>query len=482
MNHPGKGKALFGAAALFFLLCVLLPFGALILAGREARGLYDDTYYGELPRMAERLQAVQGRKIVVIGNSGAAFGVDTAQMEAALRADGWDGTVCGFGLYGSLGTRLMLDLAEESIGAGDVVLFMPELNEQALSLYFSAKDAWYALNGHESLLFRLSPDLRGKLLGGYPAFVAESLRLKAADEKPAPSGVYARASFDERCDMKNAARDANTMEGLADGNHPILLEPALYDPAFVSYVNDYAERIRRRGADIYYCFCPMNAAAAQGDADAFYDAVERMFSFPMLGGVQDSLLEAGWFFDSNFHLNSAGMTIFTWRLTEQVKAWLGDTRRTELALPDMPGAAARAAVEGDDTDEPCFLYAEDDGGWRVVGVTEEGQARRELTVPCAHDGQPVVSVSADAFSGCRRTASITFQQNIRRLPDGLFTDCMSLRAVVLRHTAPEQLSVGYHLLDDAPDVRVQVPRTALSAFRNNYFWSAYAEVLTGYEE
>ena len=59
---------------------------------------------------------------------------------------------------------------------------------------------------------------------------------------------------------------------------------------------------------------------------------------------------------------------------------------------------------------------------------------------------------------------------------------MSLRTVTLRHTAPEQISVGYHLLDGASGVTVRVPKEALSAFRNNYFWGAYAEVLTGYEE
>lgn len=482
MNRLGK-KGVFTAAALFFLLCVLLPFGALILAGQRVGRLYDETYYGELAMMAERLQTAQGRKIVVIGNSAVAFGVDTAQMEDALRADGYDYTVCGFGLYGSLGTRLMLDLAEESIGAGDIVLFMPELNKQALSLYFSAKEAWYALHGHEALFLRLSPELQGKLLGGYAAFVAESVQLKRSDELPSASGVYARASFDERCDLKNNLREINTLDGLVDENNPILLDAMQYDAAFVDFANDWASRILQKGAGMYYCFSPMNEAAVQGDATSLYDAVENLFTFPVLGDVQDSLMEAGWFFDSNFHLNSAGMTVFTYRLTDQVKTWLGDTKRTEIILPDMPDAERTLnLIEGDNGHEACFLYQEEDGGWRITGVTDEGQTHKELTVPCVHDGRPVISIASGAFSGCRRTATITLQQNIRSLPDGLFAGCMSLRTVTLRHTAPEQISVGYHLLDGASGVIVRVPKEALSAFRNNYFWGAYAEVLTGYEE
>lgn len=476
-------KEPFSACVLFFLLCVLLPFGVLILAGRYTQGLYNDTYYGELAPMVERLKNTRGQKIIVIGNSGTAFGVDTAQLEDALRADGYDYTVCPFGLYGSLGTRLMLDLAEDSIKKGDIVLFMPELNGQALSLYFSAKDAWYALNGQEALLLRLPSELQGKMLGGYAAFVSESLKRRAENELPTASGVYARASFDARGDMKNADREANTLDGLVDSNNPIFLEPSLYDAPFVDYVNAYAERIERRGASIYYCFCPMNVNAVSGDAAALYDAVEEMFCFPVLGSVQDSLLDAAWFFDSNFHLNSSGMTVFTYRLTEQVKTWLGDTKRTELVLPDMPGTAQHVAlIEGNNTDEACFLYAEDGDAWRITGVTADGQARRELTVPCVHGGRPVTSISAEAFSGCRALASVTIQQNIRSLPDNLFSGCISLRNVILRHTAPEQISAGYRLLDGVPNARVQVPQASLSAFRNNYFWGAYAEVLTGYEE
>lgn len=230
---------------------------------------------------------------------------------------------------------------------------------------------------------------------------------------------------------------------------------------------------------MFYCFCPMNVEALQGDADAFYVAAEAAFDFPILGSMENSLLEAGWFFDSNFHLNSAGMTVFTYHLTEQLKTWLGDTKQTELILPEMPGAALMQPMyEGDSSDEDCFLYEQDGAGWRIIGTTDEGQGRRTVTVPCIHDDQPVTGIAAGTFTDCRRVGTIILQQNIRSLPDGLFAGCAMLKRVILRHTAPEQVSVGYHLLDGAGSVRIEVPQGTLSAFRNNYFWGAYAEVLT----
>ena len=89
MSQAPKNRVI-AAAILVFVLCMLLPFCVLILTGQHVGMLYDDTYYGVLAPMAVRLQAAAGPKIVVVGNSGTAFGVDTAQMEDTLRADGYD--------------------------------------------------------------------------------------------------------------------------------------------------------------------------------------------------------------------------------------------------------------------------------------------------------------------------------------------------------------------------------------------------------
>ena len=40
--------------------------------------------------------------------------------------------VVNFGLYANLGTKLMLDLSRSGIGAGDVIVVAPEMNEQTL--------------------------------------------------------------------------------------------------------------------------------------------------------------------------------------------------------------------------------------------------------------------------------------------------------------------------------------------------------------
>ena len=46
-------------------------------------------------------------------------------MQHLLAEGGQEYAVCNFGLYGTMGVKVMLDLAEDAIGEGDIVVFAP---------------------------------------------------------------------------------------------------------------------------------------------------------------------------------------------------------------------------------------------------------------------------------------------------------------------------------------------------------------------
>ena len=85
------------------LLVLLLP-GLLLGAGAALPEYYGESYYAELPAMVEKLKTTQGPKIVLVGGSNVAFGVDSALMEDLLSQAGESYTVCNFGLYAAVGT------------------------------------------------------------------------------------------------------------------------------------------------------------------------------------------------------------------------------------------------------------------------------------------------------------------------------------------------------------------------------------------
>lgn len=120
------------------LLILLIAPLALVSSSFWTSAVFSGTYYGELYDMYQRIQDSSRKKIVIIGNSSVPFGVDSELMEKELGYDQADYKVCNFGLYGAIGTKVMLDLSEEYINKDDIVIFSPELDSQSLSLYFSA--------------------------------------------------------------------------------------------------------------------------------------------------------------------------------------------------------------------------------------------------------------------------------------------------------------------------------------------------------
>lgn len=201
------------AAVVLAVVMIVMPFLSVFFVGIFLPSQYGETYYAELYDMYLRLRNTNGNKVVVIGNSNVAFGVDSALMESLLREGGLDYSVCNFGLYGSLGTRMMLELSRGYIGEGDIVIFVPEIAEQPLSLYFSAEEAWYALDSGMEMFGDFSGEMRGALAGGFFGYVAKKYALFREGEPASPSGVYAHSSFDDNCDLKNYDRPHNVMDG-----------------------------------------------------------------------------------------------------------------------------------------------------------------------------------------------------------------------------------------------------------------------------
>lgn len=467
------------------VIIVIAPFFAVFLTGVLLPPVYSDTYYGALPLLYERLEAASGKKIVTIGNSSVAFGVDSALAERLLGEAGLDYSVCNFGLYGALGTRMMCELARDSIDKDDIVILSPELVPQSLSLYFSAEEAWYALDGNMKMFDRFPSDLKRSLVGGFFAYAADKLEMNRSGKKAEPSGIYARASFDDRGDLKNYDRPYNIMDGGANVG-AIKLDAELFAGEFVDYLNSYARDMTKRGATVYYSFAPMNLYALSADdaarADEFYDAVVEKLDFDVINDINDCIMDGEWFYDSDFHLNESGMTVNTVRLVNDIKNALGNTTKTDFALPDKPKAPEPDVEgEGDNTHADMFEYRLDGSYYTVVGLTDAGRAATELTIPYQVDGIYVKAFLPFVFFDNKNIRSVTIQPNIHALPNGSFIGCDRLEKIILEHAEPADISVGYELLDGVPDgCKVCVPQGSLSKFANNYFWGRYARRLQGY--
>lgn len=469
MKHPEKRPAALFLAVLAVLLC-LLP-GALLTCGLALPAQYEETFLGEMKYKMQRLRSAPGKRIIFVGGSGVPFGVKSGFVEDCLP----DYQAVDFGMYAGMGTVVMLDWAKREAREGDIFILLPEQSAQTLSCFFSGEEVWQASDGAFGLISLVAPRRWEELLAAFPAFAGKKLRY-ALSGAPAPEGVYAKASFDEYGDISYPDRERNILAGGYNPNDLISFSEDIITADFIDELNGFAREVTARGARVFYHFPPTNAAAlAPGtgptDVDAYYDALCARLLFPILGDPHRSLMESGWFYDSNFHLNASGAVVFTKTLIEDLKIYLRDTTPTGISLPPMPSAAPPAAA-GDSSCADSFTYRRADGGWSLDGLTASGRTAEALILPASYRGEPVVGMSEALFAGNFTLREVTVQPNIGVLYDGMFRGCSGLKRLVLTGESPSSYAVGDGLLDGA-DFLIYVPEASIDQYRRGYSWQKY---------
>ena len=162
--------------------------------------------------------------------------------------------VVNFGLYGAIGTKAMLDLAEEYIKKDDIVILIPEEYEQSMSLYFNAKEMWYALDSNRLMFNDLDSRAKEALVGNYVEYVAKKYESSknSHDINSERFGIYQVSSFDEHCDMTNCNRDYNIMFNDYDENNLIDLTKITLSDSFFDYLNEYNDYVLSKNAKIFH--------------------------------------------------------------------------------------------------------------------------------------------------------------------------------------------------------------------------------------
>ena len=456
---------------LALLFVAALPLG-LLLTGWLLPSYYQEAYYAELGEMYDRLYETEGKKIVVVGGSNVAFGLNGQLLEEILAANGLDYTVCPFGLYAAVGTSAMLDLSADALGEGDVVILSVEPGSETMSTYFGATAFWKCAEEAPQMLLHMSGSKASALVGNYVSYLQERISIYVGGNPPVAEGIYARSSFNERCDMIYQ-RPNNIMSVGYDTGTPIDLGTVTIGADFAQQVNDYCAKAAANGASVVMSFSPMNRSAMRNNTEetvnAYFNTCNETFNCPIISDPNDYILPSGWFYDTNFHLNDAGTELRTYRLAEDLLVYLGCYTPQEYELPVMPGTQVNTPEA--ETDNGEFLYEAVIGedkmaeAYLVSGLSAEGLAKTVLTVPEYYEGLPVVGFTADALAEATKLEELWLPGSIESLPDNLFQNCGALTRLMLEHTGG-LCTVTEHTFDGADQIVIHVPDAAYALYRD----------------
>lgn len=406
------------AEQVFFLIC---GFGLPVQFG--------DTFMGELKSKYERLKETSGKRIVLVGGSGVAFDCDSALMDDFFPSY----EIVNFGMYAGLGTKAVMDLSENYIHEGDIVILSPEQSEQTFSDYFNGEYMWQAADGAFGMLRDLKSENFEAMLGNFPRFALEKLNYVMKGQKPQTDSIYQKKAFNTYGDIELDTCRENILPNGYDVNQKVRFTEDVVQPEFMDYMNDWAKRLEKKGAVVWYRYCPVNKLSVEDMDDlAAYDVFLRQkLDFPVIGNPENSLMEAEWLFDTNFHLNQPGKEVNTVQLIRDMKAMLGDDRAVTVELPEKPHRT-----------------------W--------GEVSAETRIWTAKD--------SETYQG---EETIVIPENVTQIEDYAFSNCAGLKQIVLEQKDPSKCIVGQHLLDGT-GAEILVPQMSVDSYKRNYFWSVYA--------
>lgn len=481
-------------AALLLTLVTVLSLNTLLLSSCNIMGeedddngesVYKNVFVAALGDKYERLLSIKEPKIAVVGGSSVAFGLNSALL---ARYTGYE--VVNFGLFATLGSKIMLDLSEDGLNEGDIVVFAPELDAKTLSLFFGARAAWQAIDASPSLYDTVWLRNGEELQAEQEAFEAEKKTYKE-DGAPNPSGVYNRKNFNEYGDIYYD-RPYNTMALGYDPNTIFELTPEIMSEDFLTYFNNYCARLREKGVEVYFSFCPINdKSLAPETTEQTLDELERYLidnlNCPVISSIEDYIMDWGYFYDTNLHLNNAGVTARTEMLINDLRAELGMTGEVMLDTPEPPGlAGGSSSLDGDNTYANLFKYelmknGDTVLGAKIVGLSEEAAnfTGKELVIPVSDGDVPIILIEGDVLGGLKTVEKITIGKNISSIADAAFRGCDALKEIHVEFGTECLVSVpgekeAAGLMEGAPEgCLIYCEEKYREDFLNHYTWQHY---------
>lgn len=475
-----KNKKFF-ISFLFIIIAFLIPITSILSLFYSNINPYKNTFYAALVPLSEKLDKNKNeKKIIILGTSSVVFSLDSALLEKELENAGINYKVNGYGLYGALGIKLMMELCYQDIQKDDIVLFSPEYSKQTMSSYFSALETLKALENNKSYLNRLDDDDLKKVLLNISNYSA--LKFQNKDKIFDGSGVYKLSSFDNNMDFKNEFLKENIMQNYHDENNIIDLNSIPFESSFISYVNEYAKKVKNKGANFFYYYSPMNRKSIKElnieSLNSYSKYVDDTFEFEQFNIPIDGVYEENWFYDTDYHLNSIGMIHSTLKLSDCIKNYFDNTIPNLTKDPDLPFLNTDDNIDYlDNTDINSFIYREDEKTVEIIGLSEEGKTKSDLIVPSTFHDKKIISIENNALHNLTNLKTITIQSNIKRLKDRMFEGCNNLKEVHLQIANPSSISVGFNLFTENQTFEIYVPNGNFGSYISDYSWSYYSKYL-----
>lgn len=267
-----------------------------------------------------RLAQASSPKIVLVGGSNLACGVDSERLQQALHQP-----VVNMGLHADIGLAYMLAEIRDHLSSGDQVIIVPEYEQ-----FFGLR------NGHMGVLKVMSYQRRGwrhlHTCGQWQVVILQALnylqgKVKYALEevfrvpRDAQYQIYHRGGFNEFGDL--IAHLDRPRIPLQEKTMPLLKEKK-FDRHCLALINQFDQEMRKKSVRVCIIYPGYYDRLLRRNEKAM-TAIRHAFSqlaCPILGTPERYAFPQECFYDTEYHLNRVGRALRTQRMIEDLSGFV----------------------------------------------------------------------------------------------------------------------------------------------------------------
>jgi hypothetical protein len=314
----------------FFITCLIIWVGA---------GRHDEAYMAATLDKQKLLTTAPSPKVVLVGGSNLAFGVDSGMIEARIGLP-----VVNMGLHADIGLAYMLEEVKPYVRSDDTIVVIPEYEQFYGETMYGGRQLWMVLwafpegfnflkwpsqyltlatsfHQHMAVRYRLLGLRLSTIMHGWFPGSTTSPRVSVGDSD------YFRSGFDHRGDY--IAHLGLPAKSKLQG--PEHITGALNESAF-RVLADFGQFVTAKGAKLIVLWPSLaenHFQARKDKIDAVVKGLGSLGDIDVRGTPAESAMPTTLFFDTMYHLNAQGRH----RKTEEILTHM--LRTDENSLPRL---------------------------------------------------------------------------------------------------------------------------------------------------
>ena len=301
----------------FFIFCIILT---IIL------WLSPDSFYKSYQRAIVRqydylIQNKNSRKIILVGASTLAFGIDTNLMSQLT-----DRKCILLGNHAGFGHLFFLNMAEKNSQRGDIIVFEFSNNTPDQC---GAELLLTGIGKRYDMYFYFHPKIHSKIFAGLFTYITKNIYYKLQGDYQ-PKG-YDLSMFDNNGNMiANRLSYLNLNEMKADKSHFGYFNAkeakANLSLEFLDLVNNIAKKCKAKGVEVYITFpphCQEFVTSSKEDAQEYDNYISNKLTYcKTISKSIDYHFSQKYIYDGSPHLTTEGAKYRTQKLYNDLKPYL----------------------------------------------------------------------------------------------------------------------------------------------------------------